>query len=88
MRRGRVSGSSGCNRYTGPATISGDEVSIGAVAGTRMMCPDPQVMAQESRYLGLLSQIASYRLETDGRGRRVEFLDRDGMLIMEYVEVL
>jgi hypothetical protein len=85
---GRISGSSGCNRYTGPATLLGDELSIGVVAGTRMMCSDPQVMAQESRYLGFLSQIGSYRVVTGAEGLRAEFLDTDGMLILEYVEVL
>jgi hypothetical protein len=85
---GRVSGSSGCNRYTGPFTMLGDELGIGAVAGTRMMCSDSQVMAQESRYLGHLSQVGSYRLVTGAEGWRAEFLDTDGMLILEYVEVL
>ena len=64
----RVSGSSGCNRYTGPAMLAEDVLSIGAVAGTRMMCSDSQVMAQESRYLGLLARVASYRISA---GRRL-----------------
>jgi len=85
---GRVSGSSGCNRYAGSATYSDGMVRIGAVAGTRMMCSDPQVMAQESRFLGLLSQVGPYRLETDTAGRKAEFLDPAGALILQFVEVL
>jgi len=58
----RVSGSSGCNRYTGPDTWGEGSISIGAVAGTRMMCSDSLVMAQESRYLQLLTAAGSYRV--------------------------
>ncbi|MEX1125790.1 MAG: META domain-containing protein [Acidimicrobiia bacterium] len=64
----RVSGSSGCNRYTGPAIRDGVGISVGVVAGTRMMCCDSQVMAQESRYLGLLAQVAAYRLSVGAEG--------------------
>lgn len=50
-----LAGSSGCNRYNAQAT-EGDaagDLSIGPVAGTRMMCPEPQ-MAAEQRYLTAL----------------------------------
>ena len=53
----RVSGSSGCNRYTGPVILAEEGLTIGVMADTRMMCSDPQVMAQESRYLGLLAEV-------------------------------
>lgn len=82
----RVSGSSGCNRYTGPAIFAEDGLSIGAVAGTRMMCPDSQVMAQESRYLGLLARVASYRISAGVDLRTAELLDEEGTRILEYVE--
>jgi heat shock protein HslJ len=58
----RVSGSSGCNHYTGSATSGEGSISIGAVAGTRMMCSDSLVMAQESRYLRLLTAAGLYRV--------------------------
>ena len=51
----RLEGSSGCNRYTAEAT-EGDapgDLSVGPVAGTRMMCPDPQMEA-ERRFLAAL----------------------------------
>ena len=83
----RVSGSSGCNRYTGPAILEEESISIGAVAGTRMMCPDPLVMAQESRYLHLLSDVGSYRISKGVGGRAAEFFNAEGIPILEYVEM-
>jgi heat shock protein HslJ len=51
---GRVSGSAGCNRYTGPYQSSGDTLSIGPLATTRMACAQP-VMEQEAAYLAALA---------------------------------
>jgi heat shock protein HslJ len=84
----RVSGSSGCNRYTGPATFSEDGLRIGALAGTRMMCSDPQVMAQESRYLGLLARVGSYRMTLGAHGRTAELFDGEGARILEFEDSL
>ncbi len=50
---GQVSGSAGCNRYNGPYKLEGDQITIGMLATTMMMCPD-DVMAQEQGYLKLL----------------------------------
>jgi heat shock protein HslJ len=84
----RVSGGSGCNRYTGPATFSGAGLRIGAVAGTRMMCSDPLVMAQESRYLGLLARVGSYRTTLGANGRTAELFDGEGVRILEFEDSL
>lgn len=48
---GTVSGSSGCNRFTGSYGLDGD--AIGPVAMTRMACPGP-VMTFETVFLGAL----------------------------------
>jgi len=50
---GQVSGSAGCNRYNGPYKLNGDQITIGMLATTMMMCPD-DIMAQEQGYLKLL----------------------------------
>ena len=82
-----VSGSSGCNRYTGPAIWGEGSISIGAVAGTRMMCSDSLVMAQESRYLRLLTAAGSYRVSAGIEGRRVDFVDLEATRILEFAEI-
>jgi heat shock protein HslJ len=59
-----VSGSAGCNTYSGPATFD-DTVRIGPVAVTMMYCPEPHgVMEQEGRFLDLLRRVDSWG--TDG----------------------
>jgi heat shock protein HslJ len=69
----RVSGSSGCNRYTGVLTAAGSELRVGDVAMTRMACP-PAVMEVESRFVTALEAVRSYRLAGD----TLELADRSG----------
>ncbi len=57
---GRVSGSGGCNRYTGSYTYADGELAFGPLAGTKMMCPEA-VMDQEDRFhraLGAIERVA------------------------------
>ncbi len=58
-----VSGSSGCNTYTGGYTLDGDQVTIGPVAGTLMAC-DEATMTQETQFLTALQTPAT--VETTG----------------------
>ena len=58
---GRLSGSSGCNRYFASYTLTGDRLSIGQMGSTRMMC-NPERMAQEDRFLQALSAAARCEL--------------------------
>jgi len=60
---GRVSGSGGCNRYTGSYTYGDGELTFGPLAGTKMMCPEA-VMDQEDRFLEALAAID--RVAVDG----------------------
>jgi heat shock protein HslJ len=58
---GTVSGSSGCNTYTGGYVVEGDTVSIGALASTRKACADPEgVMDQETQFLAALQSAATW----------------------------
>jgi heat shock protein HslJ len=50
---GKIAGNGSCNRFFGPAEISGDTIKLGPLASTRMACPDP-VMNQEMKYLAAL----------------------------------
>lgn len=72
---GLVSGSGGCNRYTGPFTTDGSRVSIGPLATTRMACPAP-VMEQEGQYLGALGRATTWRIDGDA----LELRDDEGAL--------
>jgi len=55
-RDGRVAGRGGCNRYSGPYTLTGEGLSFGDLVSTRMACPQPQMEA-EARFLGLLAKV-------------------------------
>ncbi len=55
-REGRASGRSGCNRFTSAYTLSGEGLSFGQIAGTRMACP-PAKMDTERRFLDLLQKV-------------------------------
>jgi heat shock protein HslJ len=64
---GQVSGSAGCNSYRGPYTISGNTITVGALATTKMACLEPGgTMAQESLFLELLQDAQTFRL-SDGQ---------------------
>jgi heat shock protein HslJ len=57
---GAVSGSAGCNNYTGGYKTDGGSMTIGPVAATRMFCDG--AMDQETAYFVLLEQVDSYKV--------------------------
>jgi heat shock protein HslJ len=64
---GDLTGSAGCNSYTGSYTLSGQNgISIGPLATTLMYCGEPGVMDQETAYLTLIRTVASYEVTGDG----------------------
>ncbi len=71
----RVSGSSGCNRYTASLTAAGSGLRAGEVAMTRVAC-SPAVMELESRFVTALAAVRSYRLAGDA----LELVDESGRL--------
>jgi heat shock protein HslJ len=62
---GQVNGSAGCNSYMGPFRSSGDTLSIGPLATTRMACAQP-VMQQEAAYVAALEATTEYQFQ-DGQ---------------------
>lgn len=58
---GKVSGTGGCNRYMGTATVKGDAITFGPMAGTRMACT-PAVMDQENKFHAALETVRSWRV--------------------------
>ncbi len=78
---GRVNGSSGCNRYSGTATLADDEMGFGALASTRMACAGA-VMEQERAFLSALESVTGWREDADGR---LVLLGADGTSLMVLV---
>jgi len=56
---GAVSGSAGCNVYSGSYTASGAALTFGPLATTMMACPSPQDTV-ETAYLAALGKSATY----------------------------
>ncbi|MFW5641135.1 MAG: META domain-containing protein [Roseicyclus sp.] len=70
----RLSGSGGCNRFTATYAITGEGLSVGPVAATRVACPDP-LQDQEVRLFELLAEVASFDIREDGG---LTLVTRDG----------
>jgi heat shock protein HslJ len=64
---GRVQGSAGCNSYSGAYQVSGNTITVSAIAITEMACLEPEgVMEQETTFIQLLSDARTLKL-TDGQ---------------------
>ena len=59
---GQVSGSSGCNNYSGVYQIDGNAISTNINVLTQQACEDG-VMAQETGYLQILDSSNSYQVQ-------------------------
>ncbi len=71
---GTVSGTGGCNTYSGPFTTSGaDQITIGPLAATEMACPEP-AMEIEQMYFAALDNVATYQID----GTTLTLRDADG----------
>lgn len=55
---GRASGFAGCNRFSGTYTLSGDTLSFGPLASTKMACPQGNDV--EVAYLAALGKVRTY----------------------------
>jgi len=71
---GKVGGSAGCNNYNTTYTVDGNNIRFGEQAATTMMaCPDP-IMQQESDYLDVLKNAATFEINDD----ELTIYDSDG----------
>ena len=72
---GKLSGSAGCNDYTGTYTLGAGELKITDVSATELACEIPAgVMEQEQAFLAALPRTAGYTLE----GRSLTLLTEEG----------
>ncbi len=61
---GQATGSAGCNSYSGPYRVEGEDgLAFSHIANTEMGCLEPQgIMEQETQYLNALRAAARFRL--------------------------
>ena len=62
---GKVSGSSGCNQYSGTYTTSGNSIQVSTAMASTMMACELQVMNQEDAYLRALGRARFYEATAD-----------------------
>ncbi len=66
---GQVTGSAGCNGYTGEYMLSNNKISISEMFWTEIGCLEPQgILEQETQYLKALPDAESYEIR-DGKLR-------------------
>ena len=65
--QGAVSGSTGCNTFSGSVTINGSELSFGPLVTTRMACADPAANAREEAFLTAMEGVSGYTVDDQGR---------------------
>jgi heat shock protein HslJ/membrane-bound inhibitor of C-type lysozyme len=66
LEEGRVAGNASCNRFTGSFRLTGEGLSFGQMANTRMACEEP-LNSQEMRLLELLRKPIASKIGPQGR---------------------
>ena len=75
---GKLSGSAGCNDYSGTFTLGSRTLTIDDVSATELACEIPAgVMEQEQAFLAALPRTARYTLE----GRSLTLLTEEGTIV-------
>ena len=64
---GSVTGSTGCNTFSGEVAIEGSELSFGPLATTRMACADDGASAQEAAFVAAMESVTGYTIDNEGR---------------------
>lgn len=77
---GKVSGSAGCNRYTGKYSVSGSSITFDPSMATTMMACGQPVMEQESAYLKMLGAAKTYTV----KGDQLTFTGADNTTLATY----
>lgn len=77
---GTLSGTGGCNSYTGSWETDENSIEIGPLASTAMACAETDVMDQETRYLAVLQEADTYRVDAT----TLEMFDAEGTRLVQY----
>ena len=78
FKDGMISGSSGCNGYSGSYEADGSTLTLGPTLGTLMACEDDDITQREAEFLAALALVAQYEIERE----TLILMDADGNLVM------
>ncbi|WP_181702853.1 META domain-containing protein [Chthonobacter albigriseus] len=77
---GKVSGFSGCNRFSGPMRVQADRLDFGPMAATKMACLDAAANEAERVFLQALTrQVKTWAIENG----RLLLRDASGAVVIE-----
>lgn len=76
---GRVSGSGGCNNFSGTYSVDESKLTLSQLAMTRRACLAPAMSMQETKYTGALGGITAWVITGDGA---LELLGDDGERVL------
>jgi heat shock protein HslJ len=76
----QISGTGGCNTFSGPYTVDGDTIAIGPLTSTLRACTDPGVDQQEQQYLQALALAKTFAVAGD----RLDLFRADGGFAVSY----
>ncbi len=77
---GQISGNGGCNGFSGSYEQSGNELTIGQIASTLMLCTPEELGTQETAYFAHLQNAASYQVTDD----RLEISNGEGEVVLTF----
>lgn len=78
-------GSAGCNTYRASYEVDHNGLTIGPAASTRRLCAQPDgIMQQETAFLGLLQDVATYSLE----GNQLELKNAEGTTLARFTTTM
>ena len=81
---GELTGSAGCNTYSGTYTTDGGAIEISTPAATRKLCPEPEgVMEQETAFLEALPTATRFRVD----GKTLQLTREDGTRVADFALV-
>ena len=82
FNQGRVSGSGGCNRFSGALEVKADVWQASDIALTRQECA-PELMKEEAAFIEALESARSHRIE----GGLLTLIDESGAVRMRLVHL-
>ena len=80
FKEGTLSGSSGCNSYSGAFQQKEQNLSFDTFAVTMMACPQEDVMEQETAYLSTLTKVTRYTID----GNNLLLFDANDLVIAQF----
>lgn len=78
----KMSGNSGCNRYSTSYKPAGKKISFSPIISTKMAC-DGERMKQENAFFGVIEKVKYYKME----GEYLIFYDKSSRNILKFALV-